>query len=216
MGTRVSSTLAAAGLIAVLSFAWPLRAAGQGYTGQVRLSTGESINLGQRHSPIPEAGVKICDYWDEHFSTRSDGTWEVRHVRGTIVSKQPRRPAVVVATREHFDNIDNLKKLQASIYFAWVKFRDNNNGSVLRFNLVGEVPPDSIVMQGKWVERSGREGRITCAVYEPGSKRVLLWFAYPESQSYGSAVLYETAQGLSGHYLYEGRTGAWTLTHVRD
>jgi len=217
MGTgKVSSRMAAIGLIGVLCFAWQHLAVGQGFTGRVPLPTGE-LNLGARHSPVPEAGVKVCDYWDQDFRTHADGTWEVHHVRGTFVKKAPNRQAAVVQKPENYDaNPGTLKKLNNEIYFAWVKFRDNSDGSTLQFRILGEVPLGGVVMIGEWLVTSGRRALITCAVYQPVMKRVLLWFTFPESQEYGSAVLQETPQGLSGYYAFPGRSNAWRLTSFRE
>ncbi len=214
----VSSTLAAAGLIAVVSLAWPQRAASQGYTGQVPLTTGEVINLGDRHSPIPEKGVQICDYWGKDMQPQSDGGWRVPHVRGTVVTKRPNQQATIVTVPENYDSQPGtMQRLNSQVPMTWLKYRDNSDGTVLRFKVLGEVPLGGVVMIGEWGTPAGRVGLITCAVYQPAFRRILLWFTMPPSQAYGSGVLNVSDQmHLSGRYEHAGRSGGWELMAFRE
>jgi hypothetical protein len=214
----VSSTLAAAGLIAVLCLSWPHPAAGQGYTGQVRLNTGEVINLGDRHSPIPEQGVQVCDYWGKDVQAQPDGGWRIAHVRGPVVTKRPNQQATIVSMPDNYDTQPGtLQRLNDQVPMTWLKYRDNSDGAVLRFKVMGEVPLGGVVMIGEWGNQAGRVGLITCAVYQPAYKRILLWFTQPPSQAYGSAVLYMSDQmHLSGRYEHGGRSGGWELMAFKE
>ena len=163
------------------------------------MSDGNFINLGNRHSPVAEAGVKACDWWNEQLVSHPDGTLELTHVGGVHVLKFPgRRAGMSLQNRVSEAERANLAN---SIYFSWTSFQDDQ-GTVFVLNPQQDIG-GNVIMFGHWEHKNGRRGDVSCAVYQPELKRVLLWFTYPDSQAYGSAVFSVDDNGnLNGSYMY--------------
>lgn len=191
-------------LITLLCWTWPTGALGQGYKS------------GARNSPINEAGVKPCDYWDENDHTDASGTRTIKHADGTVVVKRPNQAPAVTRPRRSSEGI----QLEQKVWLVGKRFRDDKDGSLLTFQVWDLIYP-IVTMYGQWALRSGMQGQITSACFEPdqnrGDGRILLWFMYPNSQNYGAAVLYPTPDGnhLRGTYMYGGDTGTWELTYIQ-
>ena len=205
MRPGVSAFVLALSLIVTGLWTWPGAAIAQGYKS------------GTRHSPVDEAGVKPCDYWDEYTQYDPvDNSWRVQHADGTVVIKSPNQPATIIPPNR---DIDDTKLDQ--FYIGRYRFRDDSNGAVLTFKLWDIRPMDEVTIYGQWVNADGGVGQITAGIFDldwHDQGRILMWWVVPQYQDYGSAVLYPSADGkhLNGQSMFQGRISAWNLTLIDE